>query len=349
MPSNLSMRSAARRAGRRDAEPGGAGARGGGRTRHHVRDRQRHGQDRDHPGTLGVDHAPLRLQQGPRGRRHRDRLERPQRAGQPRHDAQRDPIDVGTPGDNNVHTTSGGRAAASPAGRSTAGYNTGSFGGISHTYTGAVPGDDLRAGLRRARQERHAQRRQGHDRRRQKPQQDNSAEKNGQTPAGNVCAAVKITPAAPRTAARRRRRRVAARPRSRSPRPGPASAAAGSDVAFTLTVTNPGAQPLTDVTIADPRCNATPPALQTNERRHLARLAGPGRQVDLHVQRPHGGHRHDAAQRLDGHRHPAVRAERHGHRGGRRAAARTGRRAVAARRRATARADGLRLAPARTS
>ena len=42
---------------------------------------------------------------------------------------------------------------------------------------------------------------------------------------------------------------------------GPASALAGSDVGFTLAVTNPGDQPLSNVSITDSRCNATPPTL----------------------------------------------------------------------------------------
>ncbi len=44
---------------------------------------------------------------------------------------------------------------------------------------------------------------------------------------------------------------------------GPGSALAGADVPFTLTVTNPGDQPLHNVTVSDARCNATPPTLQS--------------------------------------------------------------------------------------
>jgi uncharacterized repeat protein (TIGR01451 family) len=44
---------------------------------------------------------------------------------------------------------------------------------------------------------------------------------------------------------------------------GPASALAGDDVAFTLTVTNPGDQPLSNVVVTDARCDASGPDLQS--------------------------------------------------------------------------------------
>ena len=53
-------------------------------------------------------------------------------------------------------------------------------------------------------------------------------------------------------------------PQIRVVKTGPGSATAGTDVTFTLTVTNPGTEPLTDVTVADPRCNASGPVLQSN-------------------------------------------------------------------------------------
>jgi hypothetical protein len=166
-------------------------------------------------------------------------------------------IDVGTPSDNAVHTTSGGTGTGFTCGTFNGSYNTGSFGGQSHTYSGAIPssicalaydvhgkpgqpngGKETTAGGN------------GHN-------GDNSAEKNGQTPAGNVCAEVHVTPPPPPPP-----------PSSGNPaialtKTGPASAAAGSDVTFTLVVTNPGNQPLSNVTISDPRCDASAPALQS--------------------------------------------------------------------------------------
>ena len=166
-------------------------------------------------------------------------------------------IDVGTPSDNNVHTTSGGTGTGFTCGTFNGNYNTGSFGGMTHTYTGALPAsicalsydvhgkngvpggsNDIVAGG------------SGHN-------NDNSAEKNGQTPAGNVCTEVHFTPPPPPGGP--------GAPAISLAKSGPASASAGSDVPFTLTATNPGPQPLTNVTISDPRCDATAPVLQSQK------------------------------------------------------------------------------------
>src|SRR3954453_830673 len=48
-------------------------------------------------------------------------------------------IDVGTPTDNNVYNTSGGTGTGFTCGTFNGTYNTGAFGSISHTYSGALP------------------------------------------------------------------------------------------------------------------------------------------------------------------------------------------------------------------
>ena len=182
-------------------------------------------------------------------------------------------IDVGTPSDNAVHTTSGGTGLTGfTCGTFNGSYNTGTFSGQIHTYSGALPstvcalaydvhgkngtagGDkEVTAGG------------SGHN-------SDNSAEKNSQTPAGNVCTEVRINVC---------QTNCSPPPGGGSPaialaKAGPASATAGSDVPFNLTVTNPGAQPLTNVTIADARCNATPPTLQTKNGDTSPDVLNPG-------------------------------------------------------------------------
>src|SRR4051812_12320454 len=153
-------------------------------------------------------------------------------------------IDVGTPSDNVVHNTSGG-AGSYTCGTFNGTYNTGAFGGLEHTYSGTLP-DTICAlaydvhgqnGTPSAGSETVAG---GGGR-----NLDNSAEKNGQTPAGHVCAPLTIC-------------RVNCGPPPPPPPPpgctvncgppppgapaigiaksGPASATAGSDVPFTLTV-----------------------------------------------------------------------------------------------------------------
>ncbi len=180
-------------------------------------------------------------------------------------------IDVGTPSDNNVHTTSGGLSGFTCGTYNpSVGYNTGDFGGISHTYTGAIPSTicalayDVhgKPGVPNGADETTA----GGN----KHNKDNSAEKNGQTPAGNVCAGVTIPPPPPPPPP------PPAAPAIALAKTGPASAQAGSDVPFTLTVTNPGAQSLTGVVISDPRCNATPPVLQTKNNDATPNSLDPG-------------------------------------------------------------------------
>src|SRR3954470_15830344 len=100
-------------------------------------------------------------------------------------------IDVGTPGDNVVHNTSGGSGSYT-CGTFNGTYNTGSFGGLSHTYTGTLP--DTICAL--------AYDVHGSNGTPSVPSEatagganhntDNSAEKNGQTPGGNVCAPITI-------------------------------------------------------------------------------------------------------------------------------------------------------------
>ena len=183
-------------------------------------------------------------------------------------------IDVGTPSDNAVHTTSGGTGLTGfTCGTFNGTYNTGAFGGVSHTYAGALPsticalaydvhGKNGTAGGAKEVTAGGS----GHN-------EDNSAEKNSQTPAGNVCAPVNIpvctsncTPPPPSGGS----------PAIALAKAGPASGTAGSDVPFNLTVTNPGAQPLTNVTISDPRCDAAPPTLQTKNGDTSPDVLNPG-------------------------------------------------------------------------
>ena len=166
-------------------------------------------------------------------------------------------IDVGTPSDNAVHNLSGGTGGGFTCGTFNGNFNTGAFGGMTHTYSGALPSTicalsyDVHGknGTPGGNNETIAGG-QGHN-------QDNSAEKNGQTPAGNVCAPIHYNPGCTSNCGPGPGPAIALK------KAGPQSAQAGSDVAFTLTVTNPGAQPLTNVTISDPRCDASPPTLQT--------------------------------------------------------------------------------------
>jgi hypothetical protein len=89
--------------------------------------------------------------------------------------------------------------------------------------------------------------------------EDNSAEKNAQTPAGNVCATVTIAPPPPGGPS------TPGGPPARNPaihneKTGPATAVAGSTVAYLLLVTNPGDQSFAEdkVVVADPLCAAAP-------------------------------------------------------------------------------------------
>ena len=127
------------------------------------------------------------------------------------------------------------------------GYNTGSFSGFTHKFApGAVPeicalAYDVHGknGVPSGTKETTAGGANHNE--------DNSAEKNGSTPAGNVCHTVVIP----------------SNPQIHIEKSGPASALAGSDVGFTLEVTNPGDESLSNVTVADPRCDATAPTLQS--------------------------------------------------------------------------------------
>ena len=187
-------------------------------------------------------------------------------------------IDVGTPSDNAVHTTSGATGLSGfTCGTFNGSYNTGSFSGQTHTYSGALPSTicalayDVHGKNGTAGGDKEViAGGGGHN-------SDNSAEKNSQTPAGNVCTEVKITPGCTSNCSPP----PPPPPGNGSPaialtKAGPASATAGSDVVFNLTVTNPGAQPLTNVTIADPRCNASPPAVQSKNNDASPDVLNPG-------------------------------------------------------------------------
>ena len=171
-------------------------------------------------------------------------------------------IDVGTPTDNAVHNSTGGTGGGFDCGTRNAGVNSGTFGGLIHTYTGALPSSvcavvydvhgtpnpptakDVRAGGA------------SHN-------QDNNVEETDDGPAENKCATVQLPAPPPGPAV------DTSEASTNQPAPaialgknGPASAIAGRDVGFILTVTNPGNEALTDVTITDARCDAAPPTLQ---------------------------------------------------------------------------------------
>src|SRR3954469_18743239 len=57
---------------------------------------------------------------------------------------------------------------------------------------------------------------------------------------------------------------------------GPVSALAGSDLTFQLTVTNPGTEPLSAVTVTDARCDALPPTLLNNNGDKTPDTLNPG-------------------------------------------------------------------------
>jgi len=167
-------------------------------------------------------------------------------------------VDVGTPTDNTVHGLLGEPGTGYNCGTWNGTHNEGTFSGMTHTYTGALPssicavvydshgqpdgqtaGDETAGGP-------------GHN-------VDNSVEFNEETPDGNVCSRVQL-PGAP----------VPSTAQSSNPNPaislgksGPSSATAGADVAFALTATNPGDQPLSGVAVTDSRCDAVAPVLQS--------------------------------------------------------------------------------------
>jgi hypothetical protein len=174
-------------------------------------------------------------------------------------------IDVGTPGDNVVHPAEPGADTATVASwrggcgvfDAGKGYNSGTWASQTHTYAagplpqicaltydvhltsnGGAPNGvkEITAGGN------------NHN-------GDNSAEKNGSTPAGNTCAAITVAPPPTKTGTGPGRN-----PAIHIEKTGPASAQAGSTVAYLLLVTNPGNQsfPEAGVTVTDPLCAAAP-------------------------------------------------------------------------------------------
>src|SRR4051812_3470130 len=184
-------------------------------------------------------------------------------------------IDIGTPTDNTVHGTHGESGTGYNCGTFNGTFNEGDFSGLSHTYTGALPSSICVLAY-----DTHGQ----PDGQTAKDEtaggpvhnHDNSAEENDETPAGDVCAAVRVPgppPGPPPTTAASTNAPAPAISLGKS---GPASAAAGTDVAFTLTVTNPGDQPLTGVAVTDARCDAASVSLQSTTGSGGAADASPG-------------------------------------------------------------------------
>src|SRR4051795_4617746 len=173
-------------------------------------------------------------------------------------------IDVGTPTDNNVHTTSGGTGTGFTCGTFNGSYNTGAFGGISHTYTGALPATicalayDVHGknGVPSGIKETTAGGANHND--------DNSAEKNGATPAGNTCAAIPVTPPPPPPpppgCTSNCGPSIPQPPVIAIDKSGPASALAGTAVEYTLVVSDPGPTsfPTAKVAVGDAMCSAAP-------------------------------------------------------------------------------------------
>ena len=173
-------------------------------------------------------------------------------------------IDVGTPTDNNVHTTSGGTGTGFTCGTFNGSYNTGAFGGISHTYTGALPATicalayDVHGknGVPSGIKDTTAGGANHND--------DNSAEKNGATPAGNTCAAIPVTPPPPPPpppgCTSNCGPSIPQPPVIAIDKSGPASALAGTAVEYTLVVSDPGPTsfPAAKVAVGDAMCSAAP-------------------------------------------------------------------------------------------
>lgn len=183
-------------------------------------------------------------------------------------------IDVGTPTDNVVHPAEPGVDTSVFANwrggcgvfDAVAGYNSGTWGPQSHTYkAGALPKIcaltydvhlQANGGAPNGQSEITAGGNNHNG--------DNSAEKNAQTPAGNVCADVVLAPPpgppAPPAAP------PARHPAIQIDKTGPASAPAGSSVAYLLIVSNPGDQsfPEAGLALTDPLCAATPTLIVPN-------------------------------------------------------------------------------------
>ena len=173
-----------------------------------------------------------------------------------------DSVDVGTPNDNAVHNSSGGTGGGFDCGTRNGGVNTGSFGGLSHTYTSALPSTicvvaydvhgtpdpptakDTRAGGA------------SHNR-------DNTVEEDDELGPQNRCASVQVPGPPPGPVNTSEPSANQSSPAIALGKNGPASATAGSDVGFVLTVTNPGNEALTGVTITDARCDVAAPARQS--------------------------------------------------------------------------------------
>ncbi len=179
------------------------------------------------------------------------------------------PIDVGTPTDNNIYTTSGGTGTGFTCGTFNGNYNTGSFGGISHAYSGDIPSSicalsyDVHGknGVPNGTKETTAGGANHNG--------DNSAEKNGSTPAGNTCAAIVIPPPPPPPPPPGCT--VNCSPAPAAPviaidKSGPASAQAGTSVEYTLLVTDPGPTsfPAANVAVTDPMCASAPVLVTKN-------------------------------------------------------------------------------------
>jgi hypothetical protein len=179
------------------------------------------------------------------------------------------PIEVGTPSDNNVHNTGGGTGGGFSCGTFNGSYNTGSFSGMTHTYSGALPSTicalsyDVHGknGTPNSGKELVAGGSGNND--------DNSAQKNGATPAGNICATVPIVPPPPPPpppGCTANCTPAPALPVIAIDKSGPASALAGTTVEYSLVVTDPGPTsfPAAKVSVTDAMCNAVPVLVTKN-------------------------------------------------------------------------------------
>jgi hypothetical protein len=193
------------------------------------------------------------------------------------------PIEVGSTklGDNNVYNTSGGTGSGFTCGQFNGKYNTGTFGGISHTYTGDIPSTicalsyDVHGknGIPNGGEETTAGGPKHND--------DNSAEKNASHVTGNICAKIDIPPPPPPppgcTSGCGPTTSTPGSPVISIDKSGPASALAGTNVEYTLNVTDPGptAFPAASVLVTDPMCS-TAPILVTKNGDSSADFLNPG-------------------------------------------------------------------------
>jgi len=183
----------------------------------------------------------------------------PNAAGNHVTDLNGESIDVGTPTDNHVYTETGALSGFT-CGSYNGDHNSGNWGGLTHKFApGAIPticalSYDVHGknGVPSGTKETTAGGANHNS--------DNSAEKNGGTPAGNRCADIVIPPPPPPPGCTANCGPAPQLPVIAIDKSGPTSALAGTAVEYTLVVTDPGPTsfPASQVAVTDPMCSAAP-------------------------------------------------------------------------------------------